>query len=968
MNNSGYTAAQWAAINSGITQVLVGKLSNLPTADELTTLLNGKQNVLTFDNVPTSGSNNPVKSGGLYELFAAIDAKLPSDASANNKLVAENRLAAYVGGIIGALDATFDLTSADGHVTFKMTQADGVITSVQILTSDIASAAALTTLGGQVSTNASDIAALQALYNALQQSAPQIIEPTDTWPVANPSDTVIYRVIDRVNMPPEYYSDYMYNGTTMVLMATYNNAIDPRPKKGSANLVTSGGVFDNIGALDISELNATGGTLATYATLDAALAAIPSDYQKGGMSIKFVHTSDNKYVQHFCKAQSFTTDTTYWEKTNLEEEVSQLGQEADENTEAITGIITVVKSTNLLNPAACVLGYIDATTGDVVASSDRYASDFILVSEAGLYCNAYSGYGVAGRAAVYDENKAFLRYFSSNVYTYQAGDAYVRWTLDKTKVETPTAYIIKGTSSGEYTPYSAPKYFIKAEGIQEGTIINSMIASNTIAIDKIAFKHIVYGANRLDPSACSAGYINMNTGAFVANSDRLATDFIPVSTNGLYCYIVNWYGVIGKAAVYDINQQYLRGLDSPAYTYQDGDAFVRWTLDNRYLSSSYVIEGTQPGTYVPYTPPKKEINQENIPEIGTNNIANGAVTLEKLAPGITFPATLPAISLCGKNAIKAVASSIAAGGSLQITDFPQYLKANGVVSFSAKLTTFNELFVGFGNGDTNSIQVKIDGTNVQIVKSGSQTWQAFQWAHGLTISDFIDVTFNNDWLNPKIVVATKSGIFVQAVNQLPSLEMYGLPTVVMGSGTSVTNAELRATSDKFNKPIWVFGDSYTSLYTERWTYQMMKNIGIENFLICGLAGGGSNGLYADLQKALAFGTPKYLIWCLGMNDSYEAWNAKFELLKPLCASMGTELILQTIPIPNLETSSRQVAINAAIRTSGYRYIDACDAMCPNNTYPWYTGYCADGVHPTELGAKVLAARFLSDFPEFMQQT
>ena len=29
---------------------------------------------------------------------------------------------------------------------------------------------------------------------------------------------------------------------------------------------------------------------------------------------------------------------------------------------------------------------------------------------------------------------------------------------------------------------------------------------------------------------------------------------------------------------------------------------------------------------------------------------------------------------------------------------------------------------------------------------------------------------------------------------------------------------------------------------------------------------------------------------------------------------------------------------------------------------------ADGVHPTELGAKVLAARFLSDFPEFMQNT
>ena len=242
LNNSGFTAAQWAAINSGITALLVTKLSNLPNATELAALFSGKQNVLTFDNAPVNGSDNPVKSGGLYDLFAAIDAKMPTGASANNKLVAEDRLAAYVGGIIGALDATFDLTSTDGHVTLRMTQTDGIIASVQILTSDIASASALATLGGQVSTNADDIAALQALYNALQQSAPEIIQPTDTWPVANPSDTVIYRVIDRVNTPPQYYSDYMWNGTTMVLMATYNNAIDAVPTAGSHNLVESGGV------------------------------------------------------------------------------------------------------------------------------------------------------------------------------------------------------------------------------------------------------------------------------------------------------------------------------------------------------------------------------------------------------------------------------------------------------------------------------------------------------------------------------------------------------------------------------------------------------------------------------------------------------------------------------------------------------------------------------------------------------
>ena len=43
LNNSGFTAAQWAALNSGITSGLVTKLGDLPTNSELTTLLNGKE-------------------------------------------------------------------------------------------------------------------------------------------------------------------------------------------------------------------------------------------------------------------------------------------------------------------------------------------------------------------------------------------------------------------------------------------------------------------------------------------------------------------------------------------------------------------------------------------------------------------------------------------------------------------------------------------------------------------------------------------------------------------------------------------------------------------------------------------------------------------------------------------------------------------------------------------------------------
>lgn len=79
---------------------------------------------------------------------------------------------------------------------------------------------------------------------------------------------------------------------------------------------------DSLGAFDISAYHATGGVLAKYADLTAALgtngANIPDTIRKGGMSVKFVLTSDNKYVQFRYMGTEITgtpnpfLDTTNW--------------------------------------------------------------------------------------------------------------------------------------------------------------------------------------------------------------------------------------------------------------------------------------------------------------------------------------------------------------------------------------------------------------------------------------------------------------------------------------------------------------------------------------------------------------------------------------------------------------------------------------------------------------------------------
>lgn len=224
LNNSGFTKGQWNAINSGVTSLLVGKLSNLPTNAELTALLAGKQDNLTFDDVPTAGSPNPVKSGGIYTCNAEIV------------------------GLINALDQakqdvlTFDNTPTEG--SSNPVKSGGVYLAISALqTTIIALEAAkqdkLTfdptpTLGSTNPVTSSgiktefnridgDITVLDNLYRALTQNSLIIVQPSDTWPIASPDEYTIYRVIDRMNTPPQYYSDYMFSGSTPVLMAQYDN-------------------------------------------------------------------------------------------------------------------------------------------------------------------------------------------------------------------------------------------------------------------------------------------------------------------------------------------------------------------------------------------------------------------------------------------------------------------------------------------------------------------------------------------------------------------------------------------------------------------------------------------------------------------------------------------------------------------------------------------------------------------------
>ena len=126
----------------------------------------------------------------------------------------------------------------------------------------------------------------------------QTTSVTDVLPATGSADTT-YRVgnWDGTQYNDSVFSEYAWNGSAYVKLSTKSQV---------------GEVYD------ISANHA--GT--TYADLAAALgtngANIPQSLRKGGMSVKFVQGSDNKYVQARCMAQNFTTDITQWQSVDDE--------------------------------------------------------------------------------------------------------------------------------------------------------------------------------------------------------------------------------------------------------------------------------------------------------------------------------------------------------------------------------------------------------------------------------------------------------------------------------------------------------------------------------------------------------------------------------------------------------------------------------------------------------------------------
>jgi hypothetical protein len=324
-----------------------------------------------------------------------------------------------------------------------------------------------------------------------------------------------------------------------------------------------------------------------------------------------------------------------------------------------------------------------------------------------------------------------------------------------------------------------------------------------------------------------------------------------------------------------------------------------------------------------------------------------------------------------------ISGNMGDGGSLIISDSTAVetttnLRKGERIAYYADITSFSRVEVGLSYnkslGSARINRVVVDDTNVSVYTIGTAVPPTIT-AHGLTIANNIQILLEVlATRQMKLTIISNGESFSQTYAW--SRDAYGMP-YALSDGSVLTGCELSWTCKDIYKDIWIFGDSYLQYDVARWTYYLHSFGYDDNALLDGYAGQASGAGVAAIRSLLNYGTPKYAIWVLGMNDGSDtddstpkaSWITNRDKFLGYCTANDVEPIFGTIPtVPSINNNAK----NAWIRSSGYRYIDFAKAVGADGTGAWYSGMLSsDNVHPTEKGAKALCMQCLADFPEIM---
>ncbi|MBQ7293616.1 MAG: SGNH/GDSL hydrolase family protein [Clostridia bacterium] len=285
----------------------------------------------------------------------------------------------------------------------------------------------------------------------------------------------------------------------------------------------------------------------------------------------------------------------------------------------------------------------------------------------------------------------------------------------------------------------------------------------------------------------------------------------------------------------------------------------------------------------------------------------------------------------------------------------------------SKLEDGQIIRLGHGEKDYGGSAVEITKNNVVAYYYTNERTDRLSATHGLDISGDIEVTVKVGFGMATVSIENADDKYVSGEF------MWGGRNgkiFVRSEGVELTKVDAEWSCSDYDKDIWLLGDSYfNTAANDRWPYYLY-GAGYTDYFMSGFPGRNAQSGIIDFKDALNYGTPKYAVWCLGMNnnDSDTAisatWKPATDEFIAICEEYGIIPILTTTPnTPKVKNSLK----NDYVKSLGYRYIDFAAAVNGEELgSSWTRGMISgDNVHPSPSGAKALYEQVIKDFPEIM---
>lgn len=739
--------------------------------------------------------------------------------------------------------------------------------------------------------------------------------------------------IDDIVLNNDYTLSIRYTDGEVYTSPSIRGAVGP-----AGNGIISITKTNTVNNVDTYNVNYTNGTFDSFNVTNGRDGGVTSVAGKSGDVI--LNSGDIEYDEQ----EVYNSGTVGKEVGDLKSQVEAIRTD-------LNGIETLVKSKNLFSNEDMTVGYLDSSTGAInSATTSRKVTDFLEVTPgkyltfSELYANTTWRSTTAPSVCFYNRNKTAISgggTWKLNIVVPQNA-TYARVCVENSRIA--SAYQIELTDDGVFTtyePYYAP-YYIVDENVN------------------IPIQQIIGLNNHLDVLDESAEEIENISTALSEISEHVTYDRYDVYLGPYYENAVNPDGSIGIVATWNHTDK---------IPVSPGDLLYGVTTDHTNETNIPRVCAYYNDTVLPAKGKSGDTSTYTVPD-GVNYVV---VTQKRAGTGKVRSIEITGTNSKSKQVIPKSrigymrsTGDMVDGDTLYVSE--NNVKNQVVVAFSGNITTFGSLKIGqrnVGNTGFYDSYIEIDDTNVTVHNDQGQSVAA----HGLTIADDIQIMIctEDDIATSLIRVVSKGNVYTDTVAHrwICDKGFAGIESV----GSTLTDCALSWTSRNIHKPIWIFGDSYISLYPQRWIYYVIQDGFAKSCLINGYAGENSKNAMIALENLLAVDCPHYVVWCLGMNDGDSSsavntsWDENYRKMVSLCKQNGITPILATIPnVPTVNNNFK----NAIIRSSGYRYVEFSKALDPDEDGDWIeNALSVDGVHATEIGAKISYQRLLTDFPEIV---